>query len=226
MRRFLSVLALGLVMGVVAQAHHVYVVPDTKKSAKVIFSDSLEPDAGVPIAKIKSTKLFYFDGSSDEGKPLILKEEKDHYTVQVPGKGSRVVYGSTEYGVLKKGDAKPFRLIYYPKAIFGLINQETQKVGEALPFEIVPVDAKDKIRFQVIVKGKPLADAEISVAVPNSDKREKLTTDKEGFTKAFDAKGTYGLWARHSENVTGEAGGMKYEEIRSYATLVVEFDGE
>lgn len=226
MRRFLSVLALGLFMAVTAQAHFVYVVPDGKKSAKVIFSDSLEPDAGVSVTKIKSTKLFYFDGSSDEGKPLTLKEEKDHYSVEVPGKGSRVVYGSTEYGVLKKGDAKPFRLIYYPKAIFGEINEETQIVGKALPIEIVPVPASDKIRFRVIAKGKPLAETEVSVATPKSDKGEKVTTDKEGFTKAFDAKGTYGLWTRHSENATGEVGGMKYEEVRSYATLVVEFGGE
>lgn len=226
MRRFLSVLALGLGMSVVAQAHFVYVVPEADGTkAKVIFSDSLEPDEGVPITKIKNTKLTLRDGTGKES-PIELKEEKTYYAVTVPGKGSRTVYGVTNYGVLKKGDAKPFLLKYYPKTIVGGLTAETQKIGEALPIEIVPVAADGKIRFQVIAKGKPLAETEVSVAAPKSDKGEKVTTDKEGFTKAFDAKGTYGLWTRHSENATGEADGMKYEEIRSYATLVVEFGGK
>lgn len=226
MRRFLSVLALALTMGVVAEAHFVYVVPESDGTkAKLIFSDSLEPDEAVPITKIKNTKLTLRDATGKES-PVELKEEKTYYAVTLPGKGSRTVYGVTNYGVLKKGDAKPFLLKYYPKAIVGGLTAETQKIGEPLPVEILPVATNGKIRFQVIAKGKPLTETEISVAAPNADKSEKVTTDNEGFTKAFDAKGTYGLWVRYSENGTGEVDGMKYEEIRSYATLIVEFSGK
>jgi uncharacterized GH25 family protein len=222
----LSVLALALVMAITAQAHFVYVVPEsTGTAAKVIFSDSLLPDENVPITKIKNTKLTLRDSTGKESQ-VELKEEKTYYAINVPGKGVRTVYGMTSYGVLKKGDDKPFLLQYYPKAIVGGLTAETQKIGEALPVEIIPVIADGKIRFQATAKGKPMAETEISVAAPKAESSEKLTTDKEGFTKAFEAKGTYGVWVRSSETANGEQDGMKYEEIRRYATLVVEFAGK
>lgn len=226
MRRIVSSLGLAFIMTVTAQAHFAYLVPEADGTkAKLIFSDSLLPDENVPITKIKNTKLTLRDATGKES-PVEAKEEKNFYALQIPGKGTRVVYGHTNYGVLKKGDAPAFQLHYYPKTIVGGITAEGSRIGEALPVEIVPTVRDGKIRFQAIAKGKPLPDAEISVTVPKSESGEKLSTDKEGFTKAFDVKGIYGVGLRYSEAIKGEVDGMKYEEIRSYATLVVEFAGK
>ena len=73
----------------------------------------------------------------------------------------------------------------------------------------------------MLAKGKPVADAEVTVLLPG-DERKKVVTDKAGYTPVFEAAGRYGVWARHFETVSGESGGQKYEEVRHYATLVVD----
>ena len=43
-------------------------------------------------------------------------------------------------------------------------------------------------------------------------------------TPGFAAAGRYGVWVRHVETQAGERDGQKYEEVRRYATLVVDLD--
>ena len=40
-------------------------------------------------------------------------------------------------------------------------------------------------------------------------------------TEAFAEAGVYGAYFKYAEDKAGESGGKKYEEIRSYGTLVV-----
>src|SRR5690349_7994035 len=99
-----------------AQAHFPFILPDEKAtSAKVVFSDTLEPDANVNIEKLANTKMMIRDA---RGKESVAEWKKGDgfYSLAVPGSGNRLVYGVTDYGVLQKGDAKPFKLTYYPKA--------------------------------------------------------------------------------------------------------------
>ena len=79
------------------------------------------------------------------------------------------------------------------------------------------------IRFLVASKGKPVAGIEVGVMLPGG-KKEKAKTDDKGLTAAFDAPGRYGAWVRHVEEAGGELDGKKYEQVRSYATLVVDLD--
>ena len=85
----------------------------------------------------------------------------------------------------------------------------------------MPVTADGKTKFQLLLVGKPVADAEGSVLKPDGTK-EKVKTDKDGFTPAFDATGRYAVWLRHTEAKAGEHDGKKYEEIKHYATLVAD----
>jgi uncharacterized GH25 family protein len=66
-----------------------------------------------------------------------------------------------------------------------------------------------------------VADSEGSVLLPDG-KKEKLKTDKDGYTAAFEGSGRYAVWLRHVETKAGEHDGKKYEEVRHYATLVVD----
>ncbi|MDB5308572.1 MAG: Nickel uptake substrate-specific transrane region, partial [Gemmataceae bacterium] len=136
-----------------------------------------------------------------------------------------VVYGVTEYGVLQKGDAKPFRLTYYPKALVGPAAAKLAAVGDPLKVEIIPTGESGKTRFQVVHAGQPVAEAEETVLVPGAEKKA-VKTDKQGFTPVFEPTGRYGVFARVIEAKGGEYAGKKFEETRYYATLVMDVDGK
>lgn len=219
MARMLLAGVVGLVAAVGARAHFAFVVPDADgNAAKLVFSDSLEPDLKVQIEKLANTKLTLRDAAGKDS-PLEMKKGDGCYLVNVPGGGARVVYGVTEYGVLAKGDAQPFRLCYYPKALVGAAPAKA--VGGPLVVEIVPTGAVGKTRFQVLYQGKAAADAEATVMVPGGEKKA-LKTDKDGFTPEFAPSGRYGVFARVTEAKAGEYAGKAYGETRHYATLVVD----
>jgi hypothetical protein len=139
--------------------------------------------------------------------------------VTVPGTGDRVVYGVTEYGVLQKGDDKPFKLTYYPKAVLGSATAKEATVGEKLPLEVVATGSPGKLKFRVLAAGKPAPGLEVTVILPDGAKKA-VTTDKDGLTPEYEATGRFGVYAKQIEAKSGELGGKKFDETRSYATLV------
>jgi len=219
MCRMFGAAAVGLLAVAVAQAHFPFVVPDAGgSSAKVVFSDDLNPDPNVNVEKIASTKLTLRDAAGKES-PLETKKGDGCYLVNLPGGGPRVVYGTTEFGVSQKGADKPFLLVYYPKALLGSVPEKVATTGAKL--EVVPAGGPGQARFRVLSDGKPAADVEVTVLQPGSAKKA-VKTDKEGLTPAFDASGRYGVFARLTEAKAGEHAGKKYEEVRHYATLVAD----
>jgi uncharacterized GH25 family protein len=213
---------LGLITVAATQAHFPFIVAESDgRSAKVVFSDDLTPDANVNIEKIATTKLTLRDSAGKESA-LSWKKENGFYAVNVPGTGTRVVYGTTDYGVLQKGDTKPFKLAYFPKAIIGDVNDRIAILGEKTPLEVVATVSFGKIKFQVLAGGKPVADSEVTVLVPDSSKK-MVKTDKDGFSTEFESKGRYGVVAKYFETKSGDHAGKKYEEIRNYTTLVCDF---
>ncbi len=206
-----------------AQAHFVFVVPDPKDSAKavVVLSEDLDPDENVSAEKLATLRLTCRDGAEKE-TPVIYKVGAHELSATVPGDGPRVVFGALTYDVMKRGDAKPFLLTYYPKAILGAVPADKAALGEkALPVEIVPVMFGRNMKFRFLAAGQPAADAEVTVIKPEGG-AAKVKTDKDGLTPPFPAKGRYGAWAKDVVATPGEHGGKKYDEVRRYATLVID----
>ncbi len=219
MNRCIGALLVGILATAIAQAHFPFIVPEPDgTAAKIVFSDTLKPDPDVNIEKLASTKLFIRNAGGKDA-PLDWKKGVGFYEAKLPGNGPRTVFGITEYGVLRKGDAKPFRLVYYPKAIVG--DAPRKPLGDPLKVEIVPAEAGGKVRFQVLHQGKPASGIEVTVLPPEGEKKT-AKTDKEGFTPAYAGKGRYGVFARVTEAKAGEYAGKKYEETRCYATLVID----
>jgi N-acetylneuraminic acid mutarotase len=129
-----------------------------------------------------------------------------------------VAFGSVEYGVLTKGGAKPYMLVYHPKAIVGPINGKPIVAGT--PLELIPVPQGGRVAFQLVAAGKPVAGAEVSVLLPDG-KKEKVMTGDDGRTTGFAGTGRFAAYAKHNEAKSGEKDDKKYEEVRHYATLVV-----
>lgn len=207
-----------------AHAHFVFVVPDPKDPARavVVFSEDLETDENVGTEKLATLKLTCCDGA---GKEVAVehKANKHDLTATVLGSGARVVYGTLTYGVMQKGDAKPYLLAYHPKAVIGAVAADKLVLGEkVLPVEIVPVVTGSEVKFRFLSAGKPVADVEMTVIKPDGGKA-KPKTDKDGYTQAYPAKGRYGAWAKDTVAKPGESGGKKYDEARHYATLVVDY---
>lgn len=227
MKRVLAVMA-GLIVTSAASGHFVFIVPDGPGSGagKVIFSDALKPDERVNIEKLAGTKLFVLvPGGPDTELKWTLNKDGACYKVEVPGTGPRVVGATTDYGVLQRGDSKPFRLYYYAKAVFGdLPSPEKATFGKRMPLELVPLAEAGKLRFQVLAQGQPLAKADVSVISPGSEKAESVTTDEKGITPPFEKTGRYGAHVQQTEGKTGEDRGKKYEEVRHYATAVLYFE--
>ena len=221
MPRILTV-AVVLALSTAASAHFPFLVPDGPSKGKAVFSDNLKPDKDVPVDRLANTKLVVIaDGKASE-LTWTLDKAANCYTFDVPGSGSRIVVGTCEYGVLQRGDSKPFLLTYHPKAIFGdLPAPENASAGDKVPLELVPVAVGGKLRFKVLNEGKPLVNASVSVLVPGDAKDTSVTTGTGGLTPEFDKPGAYGAHVRVLLEKSGERDGKKYKEVRHYASLVV-----
>jgi len=220
-------LVLALVTTSAASAHFPFLVPDGPSKGKAVFSDTLKPDKDVPVDRIAGTKLVVLADGKATDLAWTLDKAANCYTFEVPGSGSRVVVGTCEYGVLQRGDSKPFLLLYYPKAIFGDLPAPVRATaGDKVPLELVPVAAGGKVRFRALADGKPLAKADVTVLVPGEMKNAIVATDDAGLTPEFDKPGVYGAQVRRVEANAGDREGKKYDEVRQYATLVVTHPGK
>jgi N-acetylneuraminic acid mutarotase len=198
-----------------ARAHFIWIVPDAADAAKakVVFSENLEPDDGVPVENIAATKLFA--RTAGQPAPLDWAKGEHAYLARLPGDGA-VVGGVCRYGVLRRGEGKPFLLAYYPKLIRGAVRA-AEPWGE-LPLEIVPREAG---RFRVVFAGRPVAGAEVVVVGPTGDAADPIKAGADGeFQVRTTAPGLYGVRTKHFEAKAGEHAGKAYEEVRHYATLV------
>jgi uncharacterized GH25 family protein len=216
-RLLLSVVA-AVACTAFSHAHMVYVVPAKDgQSVTVVFSDSLDPDEKVKMDKVGGLKLV----ARIDGKDAPLACEKaDHSFTAKLTKTPTMMFGTATYGLLSMSE-KPTLLVYHPKAVFPGAGVKSGMIGADAALEIVPVTEAGKTRFQLLAKGKPVADAEGSVMLPDGTK-EKVKTDKDGYTAAFEKTGRFAAYLKLSEVKAGEHDGKKYEEVRHYATLVVD----
>lgn len=203
-----------------ARAHFVYIVPAAQGPAQVVFSETLDADDAVEIEKIAGLKLHFRDA---QGKDVAIKHTtgKDALQADVPKNSQGILHGHVEYGILKRGEAPAFKLVYHPKAILGSVSGKQATLGKATPAEVVPVISGTSIRFLVLSQGEPQAKVEVNILTPEGD-RSKLTTDDKGMTSELQGTGRYAAWTRIAEKKTGEFQGQTFAEIRHYGTLVVD----
>lgn len=215
MRRLLLLAAVSTLL----HAHFVFVVPEPGAAkAKVIISEDLKPAGEVGIDIIAGAKLRMRGGDGTE-MAMPMEKAGDAFLVGLPGQGTRLVYGFVDMGYSQRGTGKPHLLLYYPKTILGDAWDGKTVAGGPTPVEIVPAGKPGAMRLQLLAKGKPLPDAEITVILPDGTQK-KVKTDAAGLTEVLPQAGRYGAWARFWEPGTGERDGKKYEELRHYATLV------
>jgi hypothetical protein len=228
MKRWCGACLLFCVIALPARAHFVWIVPD-QSGALVIFSDNLQPDAKVPVTKIAATEVFVI-GVGGKTQPLKASLGKDAYRVDAPGKERPAVIGGVcRYGVVQKGKADPFLLVYCARALVGGTlkdsPEEFWQPAQRLPLNVVLIEGKSKAC--VLWQGKPLADAEVAVLAPGDAQPAECKTDKDGTVALAGPKvsGVYAIRARHVEAKEGDQDGKKYKEVRYYSTLTFSVRG-
>lgn len=220
LRRCSALLLAALIAGV-AQAHFVFVLPSKDATtAEIVMSDELEVDEAIDGKKLAGAKFF---ARGADGKDTAVETEQDKHALKakLPGSGPRVVFGTANWGVMQKGDSKPYLLAYHPKAILGNVPDAKTAVGDKVPAELFAIRDGGKTSFKLTAGGKPVPEAEINVMKPDNT-RAKLKANKDGVTEPVEGKGRFGAWAKHVEAKAGELGGKRYEEVRNYATLVID----
>jgi hypothetical protein len=226
MWRYTLALAAGVLAAATARAHFIWIVPEASKpAAKVVFSDTLEPDRPEFLDKITQLETFVC-GSGGKAVPVRWTKGDDALLLTVSGQGPQVVGGVCKYGIFARGNAEPFLLMYYPKALVnGTLGNGPGVLEEAcarLPLEILHVKGQPAGVFEVRWQGQPAAESEVVVVAPGKEKHTELKTDKGGRFVIQDFKpGLYGIRAVHTEQMAGEHEGKKYKGVRHYATLVV-----
>jgi N-acetylneuraminic acid mutarotase/uncharacterized GH25 family protein len=228
MKRYLLSFLVLMLAALPVSAHFIWIVPaqltESGATTQVFLSENLQPEDADFLAKIAGTELFL---RSADGKtaPVKWTKGKDSYQAAVSGVPS-ILAGSCRYGLFQRGDAEPFLLMYYPKALLGPAPLQTplfESAWDRLPLEILPAKGRPAGTFLVLWRNKPLTDAEVVVLSPSMEKSATKKTDDKGlFTIDAAAKGLYGLRVRQIESAEGEHDGKKYKSVRHYATLVFE----
>jgi hypothetical protein len=217
--RMTVALATAFALSSVANAHFVFVIPDEgAATARVIFSETVEVDTDVDPGIVDRLALVTRDGAGEEDSLDMVREDEARL-VRLPDEKRVAVHGTLTHGVLKHGP-KPFLVVYHPKACCGIPLGSAARIGEASPAELVPTGRPGAVRFQLLAKGKPVADGQVTIFLPDGD-TEEVTTDAEGHTPAFKPFGRYGARARYTVAVSGEYEGEPYAEVRHYPTLVL-----
>lgn len=222
MRRMFTALLFALGAGSLALGHALYVVPEGNDKVVVVFGHSLSPDPKTKDSswqKLAGLKLL---AHTDAGTTTPIDWRKgEHCLVAKVPTGTRFVSGDVDYGVHAKAGNPPRRIRFVPRAIVGDPTVDRVLQGKDCPLEIVPEVEAGKVRFRVLARNEPVAKAEVEVMVPEKAEHVDVTTDEDGRTPAFDAKGQYGVATRRETKTSGEVNGQKYEAEVTVATLVV-----
>ncbi len=228
-RFWLPALAAAFIWTQSASVHFLWLLTGSEKApnkVQVFFGEAAEADDPALLDKVAKAEVWSVGG---RGEPNLLTLTKGEEALEAelagPVRGSTLIL-KHNYGVLAKGGAEPFLLMYYGKTHpFALPGTwRAVKDDARLPLEINPTNDGSSTLLQVTWKGKPLAGSTVTVVGPGIDKRLEGTTDEAGhFRCELPKAGTFSIRAKHSENTEGKLDDKEYKSVRHYSTLTLHY---
>jgi hypothetical protein len=230
---FAALILLSLVTQ--ARAHFLFIrigpPAEAGRSAEVFFSEQAE--AGDPkfVGKIAHTTL-WIQTRPGEFRELPTKQAVDRLRASLPSDRTLAVVGKCEYGVLARPKETPFLLRYYPKAVAGNADELNRlKPNREIPFEIQAnfenqatnsdKTAAGRIRLVALRNGKVVPNA-LFTAVDSDLSEQTIKADSDGSARwSPAAPGRYSVYVRDTLKEPGVLGDKKYDEIREFATLAL-----
>ena len=228
-RFWLPALAAAFIWTQSASAHFLWLLTGSEKApnkVQVFFGEAAEADDPALLEKVAKAEVWSVGG---RGEPKLLTLTKGEEALEAelagPARGSTLIL-KHNYGVLAKGGAEPFLLMYYgkthPSALPGMWR--AVKDDARLPLEIVPTNDGSSTLLQVTWKGKPLAGSTVTVVGPGIDKKLEGTTDEAGnFRCELPKAGTFSIRAKHTETAEGKQDDKEYKSVRHYSTLTLHY---
>ena len=204
MKTLLLAAAAMLIAAPVA-AHEIWVEHDGKGPARIYLG---EPNEAVPangdpeFPKLQKPQLV--------GTTATLTRRANHIEAAVPATGDVRVRDDAVFEPWQSGDAKQ-GAIFYARA-------GRSETSHKLDLELVPVAANSD-KFTLMFRGKPLADAKVTIITP--DRWQKaFATDAAGRIDAPQlGKGRYLLSASHTEAAPAKLGGQDVASVMHISTL-------
>jgi uncharacterized GH25 family protein len=229
-KRWLSTVASGVVISCLAQvgqAHFLWVKTITendKPHAFLFFGENVLDEAYHLPESLADTKVWRrtADGRRAE-LPLKPWEGEDRIGLGAPlsGEPAYVLEASKQYGVY--GTAL---LTYWAKHVHAETTEQFNAAGASreLKLEIVPRVEGNELVLTVNWDGKPLAGAEVTVAVGDAEPAEMKTNDAGRVTLKPEGTGLVGVLANHKlDGVSGKLGEKAYNQALHYSSLTFEW---
>jgi N-acetylneuraminic acid mutarotase len=235
-RIWLPVVALALVWTQSVSAHFLWLLTGSEKTpnkVQVFFGEAAEADDPALLDKVAKAEVWAVGGRGGPGgrggepQKLTLTKGEDALEAELTGsaRGTTLILKHT-YGVLTKGGAEPFLLMYYGKTHPFALPGTWRAVndGERLPLEITPTLNGSSTLLQVAWKGKPVAGSTVTVVGPGIDKKLEGDTDEAGnFRCELPKAGTFSIRAKHTEEMAGKLDDKEYKSVRHYSTLTLHY---
>lgn len=204
MRKLLLAAAAMLIAAPVA-AHEVWVERDGAGPARIYLGEPNEavPATGDPeFPKLQKPQLV--------GEAGVQVRRANHIEAAIAGTGDVRVRDDAVFEPWQSGAAKQ-GAIFYARA-------GRTETGHKLDLELVPVAANSD-SFTLMFRGKPLANAKLSIVTP--DRWQKgFVTDAEGrITVPSLGAGRYLVSASHTEEAPARLGGQDVASVMHISTL-------
>ena len=118
---------------------------------------------------------------------LPMVKGTDAYIVPLSGTGTRVIHGVVDLGFSQSRGPKPYLLMYYPKSILGNAFDGKSALPDQTPVQIVPLGKPGALKLQLLVRGKPQPDSEITVILPDNTQK-KAQDRRQGSRPSYSPK--------------------------------------
>jgi hypothetical protein len=228
--RSLWTVACGLVVWLAAQPCHAHflwlktVAENGKPHAFLFFGENVLDEAYHLPESLADTKVWIRSANGDR-KELPLKpwEGEDRIGLGAPldANSAFVLEATKQYGVY--GTAL---LTYRAKHVHAASAEQFNAAGSSkeLKLDIVPRVEGNELVLIVSWDGKPLAGAEVTLAVGDAEAVKKKTDDAGRVTIKPEGGGVVGILANHNvDGVSGKLGSTAYNQEMHYSSLTLEW---
>ncbi len=207
MIRWMLFAALLLAFAGPAAAHQLWLEREGQ-TARAYFGEPVEnlrERTGGLLDRIPGPRIF----AADPASPLATTRAADHFAATLPA-------GTGDVRLVEDG-LPPFGREEKTKAIM-LAREGRSETRAAMDLEIVPVTPGGN-EFRVLLRGQPLARAEVTLVAPPRWER-RLRTDAEGRV-SFETPwaGRYVAEVIHTEASPGGSGDGAWQRVRMVSTL-------
>lgn len=231
--RVTTAAALTLTLATTSWAHYLWVTIDAKTgehgTTNIYFEGGAGPGDGRyndPFVERGKTWI----ETLDTEKPTEIKMAdtkkpgKRWLSAQIPSSGPRSISSYGKWGVYRYGKTDVL-LHYYSKLIDTKDGNAFYKLGrsEPLGLDVVPVKVDEGRAFQVLWKGKPIANRTVQIRGPKGFKATPKTNKDGRVTFSSEAQGRLTVKTTVEEKEEGEFEGKTYQLIRHNFTMLITF---